>query len=91
MEGGSIRYPEVAGALKSRNIRQMVRFFGPAAIIGGVLTCGLWCLAMVWTDGNFLPRPYQMGKALVVLNMVFVIAMTSFGLKALIDRLVKTF
>lgn len=63
----------------------------PAAIIAGVLTCGLWCLAMVWTDRKFLPKPYQMGKALVVLNIVFGIAMTSFGLKALTDWLVKTF
>jgi Mn2+/Fe2+ NRAMP family transporter len=63
----------------------------PAAIIGGVLTCGLWCLAMVWTDRKFLPKPYQMGKVLLVLNIVFGIAMTSFGVKALIDWAAKTF
>ena len=32
----------------------------PAALIGGVFTCGLWCLAMLWADGRFLPRPLQM-------------------------------
>jgi hypothetical protein len=33
----------------------------PAAIFGGVLTCGLWCLLMVWTDRRFLPKPLRMG------------------------------
>ncbi|NVL92695.1 MAG: hypothetical protein HWN71_06615 [Desulfobacterales bacterium] len=46
---------------------------------------------MVWTDRKFLPRPYRMGRALMVLNIVFGIAMTSFGLKAFTDWLVKTF
>ena len=63
----------------------------PGAIIGGVLTCGLWCLAMVWTDRKFLPKPYQMGKALLVLNIVFGIAMTSFGVKAFADWVARTF
>jgi Mn2+/Fe2+ NRAMP family transporter len=63
----------------------------PAAIIGGVLTCGLWCLAMVWADRNFLPKPYRMGKTLVVLNIISGIAMTSFGVKAFIDWMGKAF
>jgi len=63
----------------------------PGAIIGGVLTCGLWCLAMVWTDRKFLPKPYQMGKALLVLNIGFGIAMTSFGVKAFADWVARTF
>ena len=63
----------------------------PAAIIGGVLACGLWCLAMVWTDRTFLPKPYRMNKVLVVLNIISGITMTSFGVKALIDWIGKTF
>ncbi|MEE9612316.1 MAG: hypothetical protein V3W19_13765, partial [Desulfatiglandales bacterium] len=53
-----------------------------AAIIGGVMTCGLWCLAMIWTDRKFLPKPYQMKTAMVVLNMIAGVAMLGLGLKA---------
>jgi hypothetical protein len=63
----------------------------PAAIIGGVMTCGLWCLAMVWTDRAFLPKPYRMNKILVVLNIIAGITMTSFGVKALIDWIGNVF
>jgi hypothetical protein len=54
----------------------------PAGIIGGVMTCGLWCLAMIWTDRKFLPKPYQMGGWLVFLNVIAGIGMFSMGLKA---------
>jgi hypothetical protein len=46
---------------------------------------------MVWTDKAFLPKPYRMNKTLVVLNVIAGIAMTSFGAKALIDWIGKTF
>ncbi len=52
----------------------------PAAIIGGVLTCGLWCLAMLWTDRHFLPRPLQMGPLLLVLTAISGICLTALGL-----------
>ena len=54
----------------------------PAAIVGGVMTCGLWCLAMIWTDRKFLPKPYQMGVSMVVLNVIAGVAMFAMGLKA---------
>lgn len=54
----------------------------PAGIIGGVMTCGLWCLAMIWTDRKYLPKPYQMGTWLVILNVMAGIGMAGMGLKA---------
>jgi hypothetical protein len=54
----------------------------PAAIIGGVMTCGLWALAMIWTDRKFLPKPYQMKTTMVVLNAIAGVAMLGMGLKA---------
>ena len=54
----------------------------PAGIIGGVMTCGLWCLAMIWTDKKYLPKPYQMRGWLVFLNIIAGIGMTGMGLKA---------
>ena len=46
------------------------------------MTCGLWCLAMIWTDRKFLPKPYQMGGGLVSLNLIAGIGMAAIGLKA---------
>ena len=54
----------------------------PAAIIGGVMTCGLWALAMIWTDRKFLPKPYQMKTPMVVLNVIAGVAMFLMGLIA---------
>ena len=56
----------------------------PAAIFGGVLTCGLWCLLMVWTD-RFLPKPLQMGWILVLLNVVSGLFLTTWGIRGAID------
>jgi hypothetical protein len=61
----------------------------PAAIVGGVMTCGLWCLAMIWTDRKFLPKAYQMNTAMVVLNVIAGAAMFLMGLKAWWDFGVK--
>jgi hypothetical protein len=54
----------------------------PAAIIGGTMTCGIWCLAMIWTDRKFLPKPYQMNGLMVVLNVIAGLAMFYMGLQA---------
>jgi hypothetical protein len=54
----------------------------PAAIIGGTMTCGLWCLAMIWTDRKYLPKAYQMGGGMVVLSVISGIAMLFMGLKS---------
>ena len=53
-----------------------------AGIIGGTMTCGLWCLAMIWTDRKFLPKAYQMGMGLVVLNVIGGLFMAIMGLIA---------
>ena len=52
----------------------------PAAIFGGVLTCGLWCLLMVWTDRVFLPKALQMGPVLLVLNVLSGLLLTGWGI-----------
>ena len=57
----------------------------PAAIFGGVLTCGLWCLLMVWTDHRFLPAPLRMGWPLRVLNLVSGVFLTGWGLRSAFD------
>jgi Mn2+/Fe2+ NRAMP family transporter len=57
----------------------------PAAIFGGVLTCGLWCLLMVWTDRRFLPEPLRMGWPLVCLNLLSGLFLTGWGIRSAID------
>ena len=57
----------------------------PAAIFGGVLTCGLWCLLMVWTDRRFLPESLRMGWPLLLLNMLSGLFLTAWGIRGAID------
>ena len=59
-----------------------VEIVTPAAIFGGVLTCGLWCLLKVWTDRKFLPRELQMNPILLVLNLVSGIFLLSWGIRS---------
>ena len=62
-----------------------VHIVTPAAIFGGVLTCGLWCLLMIWTDQKFLPKPLRMGPVLMVLNLISGLFLTGWGLKGVYD------
>ncbi len=57
----------------------------PAAILGSVFTCGLWCFAMIWTDRNFLPKAYQMKTWMKYLLLVVGIILTGFGVRAIYD------
>lgn len=63
----------------------------PAGIVGGVLTLGLWALAMAWTDRTFLPDEYQMGSVLFWLTVTSGVAMTAMGLRAWWDYGTDTF
>jgi len=63
----------------------------PGAIIGGVFSCGLWCFAMIWSDKKFLPKPYRMGKILIVLTIISGIGLTSFGVIAITDYIRSIF
>ncbi|MCH2373211.1 MAG: hypothetical protein MK538_03445, partial [Planctomycetes bacterium] len=55
----------------------------PAAIVGGVLTCGLWCFAMIWIDRKFLPKELRMRGVLLILTWISGIAMTALGVQSL--------
>ena len=64
-----------------------VQIVTPAALFGGVLTCGLWCLLMVWTDRRYLPRPLQMNRPLLLLNLASGVFLTVWGGRGGIDFL----
>lgn len=54
----------------------------PAAIFGGVLTCGIWCLLMVWTDRKYLPPQLRMSRWLVLLNIIGGLFLTGWGIRS---------
>ena len=57
----------------------------PAAILSSVLTCGLWCLAAVWTDYVRLPEDYQMGTGLRVALVISGVFLTVLGTGAAVQ------
>jgi Mn2+/Fe2+ NRAMP family transporter len=57
----------------------------PAAIVGGVFTCGLWCLAMMWIDRRFLPAALQMPRLLWLATAVSGVVLTLLGVKGMWD------
>jgi hypothetical protein len=62
-----------------------VHIVTPAALFGGVLTCGLWCLLMVWTDRRYLPAPLRMGALLRTLNIASGLFLTAWGIRGVIE------
>jgi hypothetical protein len=54
------------------------------AVIGGATFCGLWCLAMLWTDRNRLPAPLRMPWPLWIATLLGGIVMTGLGVWTLI-------
>jgi len=51
----------------------------PAALLGGVFACGLWCFAMIWADRRFLPKPLQLGPIMLTLTAVSGAVLTVLG------------
>ena len=64
-----------------------VQIVTPAALFGGVFTCGLWCLLMVWTDWEFLPRALRMGWGLRILNILSGLFMAGWGARGIYEFL----
>jgi hypothetical protein len=62
-----------------------IKLVTPAAIVGGVFTCGLWCFAMIWTDRHFLPRQLRMRPLLLVLTIISGAVLTALGAKGIWD------
>lgn len=55
------------------------------ALIGGVLSIGLWAIAMLYTDIKFMPKRYQMVPFTRVLLGISGVAMTLMGVVALLQ------
>ena len=57
----------------------------PAGIYTGVLLCGFYCLANIWSDWKFLPQELRMPRFLMAANLLAGLAFTGMGLKAIWD------
>ncbi len=82
-------YVGVGGLILLWTVKEPIKMVTPAAIIGGVFACGLWCFAMIWADRHFLPRPLRMGRILLMLTTISGVVMTVMGAKAMWDYAAK--
>lgn len=78
-------YSAIGGLVLMWTMEDPVEIVTPAAIIGGVFTCGLWCFFMIWTDRRFLPAPLRMGSVLRTLVWISGTILTLLGTKAIWD------
>ncbi len=51
-----------------------------------MLTCGLWCLLMVWTDRTRLPA-LRVCRHLLILNVLSGLFLTAWGVRGVIGFL----
>jgi hypothetical protein len=78
-------YCAVLGLIFLWTMKDPVSIITPAALIGGVFTCGLWCLMMLWTDRRFLPPPLRMPWLLWICVAISGLVLTLLGAKGLWD------
>jgi len=88
---GMVLYCASLGLLFLWTLDNPLAMIRPAATLGGVFTCGLWCLAMLWTDAKFLPQPLRMPPVLRVLTFVSGVVMTVLGAIGLWDYVASWF
>ena len=55
------------------------------ALIGGVLSIGLWALAMLYTDSKFLPKKFQMAIGTKILLGIAGVVLTLMGIVAILQ------
>jgi len=82
---GIVLYCAAFALLFLWTMRDPIKIVTPAAIVGGVFTCGLWCLAMIWADRRFLPKPLRMGHGLLALTAISGVVLTTLGMKSIWD------
>lgn len=82
---GVLLYSGIGGLTLLWTIDDPIALVTPAALVGGVFTCGLWCFAMIWTDRKFLPKPLRMGPGLSIATALSGIVLTLLGIKGLWD------
>ncbi|MDP6058268.1 MAG: hypothetical protein QGH33_05220 [Pirellulaceae bacterium] len=81
-------YCAIGGLMLLWTFENPVDLVKPAAYVGGVFACGLWCFAMIWSDRRFLPtRPLRMGRLLLWFTAPSGLVLTAAGTLARWDYL----
>lgn len=84
-------YVGIGGIVLMWSFKDPITMVTPAAIVGGVFTCGLWCFAMIWSDRHFLPPVLRMKPFLTVATAISGFMLTGIGLKAIWDYVERFF
>ena len=84
-------YCGIGGLLLMWTVSDPVALVLPAAIVGGVLTCGLWCFAMIWADRRFVPKPLQMNPFLFLVTAISGLVLTVLGTISIYMFITKDF
>ena len=58
----------------------------PANLFTGVLSCGLFCILILWMDRRFLPKALRLPAWLILLNLVAGLVFVGLGLKGYWDH-----
>jgi len=77
-------YAGIGGLLLAWLVKEPVAIIKPIAPVA-MITCGLWCFAMIWADRKVLPGRLRMTTTWIVLNLIAGVAMTGFGVRAMLD------
>jgi hypothetical protein len=86
---GMLLYCAVLALVVLWSMSDPIKIITPAALVGGVFSCGLWCFAMIWIDRRFLPHPLRMGPTLLFLSAVSGVLFSVLGIKAIWDYLAE--
>jgi hypothetical protein len=81
-------YAGLGGLALAWVVRKPLDIIRPIAPIA-LLTCGIWCFAMIWADRRMLPKPLRMNGLWIILNVFAGITMTALGGKALWDSIME--
>jgi len=80
-----LAYCGIVGLILTWNVEKLIPLMTFPSLMGGVLSCGLWCFGMIWLDRTKLPPQLRMSKLLTVMTAISGLILTGMGLKALID------
>lgn len=78
-------YCVIPGLILLWTMEDPVEIVTPAALLGGVFACGIWCFFMIWADRRFLIPELRMGRVLLGLTLIAGTFLTIAGAKAVWD------
>lgn len=82
-------YCAVPGLMLMWTMSDPVEIVTPAALLGGVFACGIWCFFMIWADRRFLIPELRMNRLLLGLTLLAGTFLTVAGGKAVWDYVVS--